>query len=232
MAATTPITHHLDRAVERYRLLTHPFYRAWQAGVLTRADLRAYALQYWHQVDAFPGYLAAVADRLPEGKSKTIVLDNYSDEVDQDHRGMWLRFAEEVGASERDVRSSVPEPETEGCVAAFSAGAHTASPAFALGMIYGYESQTPDVAATKVAGLRDHYGIEGAGVDYFELHADLDVEHSRDLGRAIEIAAQGDADVRAASNGAGAGAVAIWRLLDGVARIRGIELIASAPSRR
>jgi pyrroloquinoline-quinone synthase len=219
----TTITKHLDRAVEGHRLLSHPFYRAWQAGTLTRADLRVYAQQYWHQVDAFPGYLAALANRLPEGESKRIVLDNHSDEVGQDHRGMWLRFAEAVGASERDVRSSAAEPETEECVAAFSVGARAPRPAFALGMIYGYESQTPEVAATKVAGLRGHYGVDGPGVAYFELHADLDVEHSQGLGRAIGMEAEGDADLHAACDGARAGAEAVWRLLDGVARIRGIE---------
>jgi pyrroloquinoline-quinone synthase len=221
--AETTITEQLDRAVDGYRLLTHPFYRAWQAGALSRADLCVYAQQYWHQVDAFPGYLSALADRLGEGEPKRIIVDNHSDEVGQDHRGMWLRFAEAVGASERDVRSSAPEPETHECVAAFSASAHASRPTFALGMLYGYESQTPEVAATKVAGLRDHYGIDGPGVTYFDLHADLDVEHSRDLGRAIGLAAESDADVRAACEGARAGAEAIWRLLDGVARVRGLE---------
>jgi pyrroloquinoline-quinone synthase len=222
MAVNTPITEQLDRAVERYRLLSHPFYRAWQAGTLSRDDLRAYAQQYWHQVDAFPGYLSAVAGRLPEGEPKRIVLDNHADEVDQDHRGMWLRFAEALGASEREVRSSAPQPETRGCVAAFSESASTAPPAFALGMIYGYESQTPEVATSKVAGLRDHYGMDGPGVAYFELHADLDIEHAQDLGRAIGMVALSDADARNARDGATAGAAAVWRLLDGVARVRGI----------
>jgi pyrroloquinoline-quinone synthase len=98
--AKTTITERLDRVVEGRRLLAHPFYRAWQAGALTRDDLSFYAQQYWHHVDAFPGYLAVLAGRLSEGEAKEIVLDNHSDEVDQDHRGMWLRFAEAVGASE------------------------------------------------------------------------------------------------------------------------------------
>jgi pyrroloquinoline-quinone synthase len=223
MAATEPITDTLDEAIGPFRLLTHPFYRAWQAGTLTRDDLRTYASQYWHQVDAFPTYLAAVADRLPDPEARRVVLDNLSDEVDQDHRGMWLAFAAAVGAAEPDVRRGRPEPETEACVRTFLDAATAAPISFALGAIYGYESQTPSVAATKVAGLREHYGIEGPGVSYFELHADLDVEHSRELGRVLAEVSGGEDEVRAACAGTRAGAEAIWGLLDGVGRVRGIS---------
>ncbi len=77
-----------------------------------------------------------------------------------------------MGASESEVKkSSDVEPETAACVNAFNASAE-ASRSFALGMIYGYESQTPAVAETKIVGLRDHYGIEGAAADYFQLHGE------------------------------------------------------------
>ena len=74
-----------------------------------------------------------------------------------------------------------------------------------LGMLYGYESQTPAVARTKVAGLKEHYGIQDAGVDYFELHADLDVEHSADLAAAIGSLADDDGALSEAAAGARAG---------------------------
>ena len=218
-----PITDAMDEAIIPFRLLTHPFYRAWQAGTLTRDDLRTYASQYWHQVDAFPTYLGVLADRLPDPEARKLLLDNLSDELDQDHRGMWLAFASSVGASETDVRSGHPEPETETCVRTFRDATTVAPLSFALGTIYGYESQTPAVAATKVAGLREHYGIDGTGVNYFELHADLDVEHSRDIGRALATVSGGEDDAKVACAGARAGAQAICGLLDGVARVRGIS---------
>jgi pyrroloquinoline-quinone synthase len=86
-------------------------------------------------------------------------------------------------------------------------------------MLYAYESQTPEIAATKVAGLKQHYGIKGTGLAYFELHGVLDVEHTRELGRALEHTVE---DPSEAVAGATAGAEAIWGLLDGVARVRGI----------
>ena len=80
---------------------------------------------------------------------------NLSDEADGDHPGLWLRFAASVGASSEACRETAPEAETTGCVRAFRDGAGSASLPFALGMIYGYESQTTRVAETKVSRLRD-----------------------------------------------------------------------------
>lgn len=212
----------LDESTLAKPLLEHPFYRAWAAGTLTRDDLSFYAGQYWRQVEAFPGYLETVADRLPEGAPRDTVLANLADERDDDHPGLWLDFAEALG-SERDRTAHSPlAPETAECIEAFSAATKTASPAFAMGMLYGYESQTPKVAETKITGLRDFYGIEGAGVKYFELHGELDVEHSSDMAAAIDEVVADAKDASEAEAGAKAGAEAIWKLLDGVARARGI----------
>ena len=66
----------LDARIAQHDLLCHPFYKAWSAGSLTRAELRAYAAQYYHHVAAFPGYLAALAERLPAGELRTSVIAN------------------------------------------------------------------------------------------------------------------------------------------------------------
>ena len=57
----------LDARVAKYDLLCHPFYKAWSAGELSHEDLRAYALDYYQHVNAFPSYLAALALRLNDG---------------------------------------------------------------------------------------------------------------------------------------------------------------------
>jgi pyrroloquinoline-quinone synthase len=210
----------LDSAVAGKKLLDHPFYEAWAAGTLTRDDLAFYASQYWRQVEAFPGYLEALAERF-EGETKAELDANLADEVDGDHAGLWLRFAAGVGAASDEVTAAPPEPETLSCVAAFK-NAPKRSPLFALGMLYGYESQTPEVARTKAAGLRDHYGIGGGAVEYFELHGELDVLHAGDLAGAIAREATDDNDLNEATAGAAAGAEAVWTLLDGVTRARSI----------
>ena len=222
MATGAEVAARLDRVVAGKRLLDHPFYKAWTAGELSTDDLRYYSTQYWQQVESFPGYLSSLADRLPESKARTSVLENLSDEVDGDHKGLWLEFARSVGATEAEVRETLPEPETNECVTAFAEGTDSRSLAFGLGMLYGYESQTPEVAKTKAQGLRDNYGIVGPGLDYFELHGELDVEHSSELASAIAEIATDEVSLSDAEAGARAGAEAIWGLLDGVARSRAI----------
>ncbi len=216
------IKNELDQTVSERSLLDHPFYRAWAAGTLSREDLSFYAAQYWRQVEAFPGYLETLAGRLPEGDAKATIQANLADELDDDHPGLWLRFAETLGASKDEVRASAPEDETAACVESFRSASEEKSPAFVMGMLYGYESQTPQVAETKIAGLRDHYGIEGPGVEYFELHGELDKEHSADMARAIDTIVTEESGRADAAAGARAGADAIWGLLDGVARSRAI----------
>jgi pyrroloquinoline-quinone synthase len=221
MTPADQIARRLDEATRPARILEHPFYEAWRKGDLTKDDLGFYAGQYWRQVEAFPGYLNALADRLPDDAA-AVVRANLADEVDGDHQGMWLAFADAVGARPEWVRASAPEPETTECVDAFSRATKSASPAFALGMIYGYESQTPEVATTKAEGLRGHYGIDGPGVEYFEVHGEIDVEHASELAGAIAQVATTEADLEEAAAGARAGADAIWKLLDGVARARSL----------
>ena len=217
------VQQRLDDATSDHRLLSHPFYQAWTAGTLTTADLATYAEQYWRQVEAFPGYLDAIAQRLPAGRARAVVEANVADERDGDHAGLWLRFAEAVGTTAARCRAAAPEAETDDCVAAFQRGTRTGSLAFALGMIYGYESQTPDVADTKVKGLRERYGIEGEGVTYFALHGSLDVEHTRELLVALSDVVSDEAALAEAAAGARAGAAAVWGLLSGVTRVREIH---------
>ncbi|MDQ4025515.1 MAG: iron-containing redox enzyme family protein [Actinomycetota bacterium] len=222
MTGSTEIAARLDRSIADDRLLDHPFYRAWAAGTLTTDDLRFYSAQYWHQVEAFPGYLEALAGRLPESHARRSVLENLADERDGDHPGLWLRFASAVGADRDEVAGTPAEAETLACIEAFEAAARSRPPLYALGMIYGYESQTPGVCETKISGLRDLYGVDGPGLEYFELHGELDVEHAGELAAAIEELAGDEEDLRAAEEGAVAGARAVRGLLDGVARVRGI----------
>jgi len=222
MASTLEMTARLDEAVARHRLLDHPFYRAWVAGSLTRDDLAFYATQYWRQVQAFPRYLRALAPRVADPSARSALETNLADETEGDHPGLWVSFANALGVTRSDLDKTPPEPETRSCVTAFEEAAVGAPPAFALGMLYGYESQTPEVAATKAAGLRERYGLEGDPLAYFELHGLLDVEHSKELAGAIVAESELGGGPELSSSGATAGASAIWGLLDGVARARGV----------
>jgi pyrroloquinoline-quinone synthase len=70
----------LGERIAKYDLLCHPFYKAWSTGQLTRDDLREYAKDYFHHVEAFPAYLGEFADRLEDGKLRRAVIANMNDE--------------------------------------------------------------------------------------------------------------------------------------------------------
>jgi len=215
----------LDARIAKYDLLCHPFYKAWAAGALTRDDLREYAQDYYHHVEAFPSYLAAFALRLEEGELRRAVLTNMCDErgveggVGKDsvpHSELWLDFAEGMGSS-RDLRWHNPVPEVRQLTKYFQRVANEASPEEVLAAFYAYESQVPRVAQEKERGLREMYGADDKTCGYFSLHAAADVYHSRVWRSQLEqrVAANpdsADATLDAAENAARM----LWRALDGI----------------
>lgn len=184
---TTEFFRRLDARVSRYDLLCHPFYRAWSAGRLTREDLRSYAQDYYHHVEAFPSYLAAFGLRLEDGELRRAVLANMCDEKGiEGHKGnyaiphsdLWLDFAEGMGSS-RNLEWHNPVPEVRQLMRYFHRLASEAPPEQVLAALYAYESQVPRIAVEKERGLRAMYGADDKTCGYFSLHAEADVHHAR-----------------------------------------------------
>ena len=184
---TTEFFQQMDARVFRYDLLCHPFYKAWSAGHLTREDLRAYAQDYYHHVEAFPSYLAALGLRLEDGELRRAVLANMCDEKGVEgskgdhavpHSDLWLDFAEGMGSS-RNLEWHNPVPEVRRLIRYFQRVANEALPEEALAALYAYESQVPRIAVEKERGLREIYGADDKTCGYFSVHAEADVHHAR-----------------------------------------------------
>jgi pyrroloquinoline-quinone synthase len=215
----------LDARIGQYDLLCHPFYQAWSAGQLTRNDLREYAQDYYHHVDAFPSYLAEFGMRLEEGELRRAVLANMCDEKGVDgrpgrdsvpHADLWLDFAEGMGST-RNLEWHSPVPEIRQLIRHFHQVASEATPEAALAAFYTYESQVPRIAQEIERGLRETYGADDKTCGYFSLHATADVYHSNIWRRQLEkrIAAHpetADAALHAAENAARM----LWKALDGI----------------
>ncbi len=223
----------LDSRINNYDLLCHPFYQAWAAGQLTREDLRKYAEDYYHHVAAFPGYLAAFADRLPQGGLRRAVLANMADEQGNEnasgptraHAEMWLDFVEGMGG-ERNVQQE-PLAEITELTSLFSRAAKHAFAEEMLAMVYAYESQVPRVAREKARGLRERYGADEKSCAYFTLHTTADVYHAQVWRGQLEkaLAVNPQAAERALHAGEQA-AQALWRALDGIERRRQASVAA------
>ena len=183
---TTQFFEQLEASIAKYDLLCHPFYKAWAAGELTRDDLREYARNYYHHVEAFPCYLAELALRLDEGELRRAVLANMCDEKGAaggygkdsvPHSELWLDFAEGMGAR-RGMLLHLPVAEIRELIRYFHQVASEATPEEALAAFYVYESQVPRVAKEKERGLRERYGADDKTCGYFTLHSTADVYHS------------------------------------------------------
>lgn len=211
----------IDAAVAARAMLSHPFYRAWTDGRLALGDLRAYAGQYFHHVEAFPRAVSAVHSTCPDRAGRRMLAENIAEEEGlgegkQDHASLWMDFACGVGASRAEVESASLNAGTQALIDAF-ARLSRHSYAAGLGALYAYESQFPDVARAKIDGLIARYGIaDEPTLRFFRVHEYADVEHAavcRDL-----LDALGDADRAEAVAAGEALAGALWDFLSGVER--------------
>jgi pyrroloquinoline-quinone synthase len=222
---TQQFMQQLDETIARYDLLCHPFYKAWAAGELTREDLREYACDYYHYVEAFPTYLAELGIRLDDGDLRRCVLANMADEkgfedgadqAAQPHAELWLDFAEAMGAR-RDRRGHEPIAEVKSLMRFFHDVASEGTPEEALATFYAYESQVPRVAREKARGLREMYGADDQACGYFTLHETADIYHSNAWRSQLvkHVGANPEAAHKALTAAENA-AKALWRALDGI----------------
>lgn len=215
----------LDECIQKYNLLSHPFYQAWADGHLTRDDLRDYARDYYHHVEAFPSYLAELGLRLEDGELRGAVLSNLIDEKggedlfgepQRSHAELWLDFVEGFDGG-RVYKKRPPVKEIRDLIAWFHRVASEGTPEEALAAFYAYESQVPQVAAEKDRGLRDRYGANSQTRAYFTLHTTADIYHSQVWRNQLEKKIQANPESAERSLAAAENtAKALWKALDGI----------------
>ncbi len=159
--AQTSIADEVDRMSEARSLLKHSFYKAWQRGELTPDALRDYAGQYYHLVLAFPQYVRAAHANRPDQKDRQEVLENLIEEErgEENHPELWLRFSDALQMPRAFVEQAELLPQSKALVDTFKDATKNGSFAQAATALYCYESQVPEVARTKIAGLKEFYGI-------------------------------------------------------------------------
>jgi pyrroloquinoline-quinone synthase len=204
----------IDEARRECNVLEHPFYQRWSAGELSAEELGFYAGEYRHAVVALAEASNSAAVKVGE-EHRTGLARHAAEE--RSHIELWDEFA---GAASEDAPRRTPLSETEECAQAWTAGVDALEH---LAVLYAIEASQPEIAKTKLEGLVERYGYspEGLAVEYFELHATLDVEHARQASELIEQLMSADADEAKAQaermvSRAKAALRANWALLDGV----------------
>ena len=213
------IADEVDRLIEERSLLKHPFYQAWQRGELTLDTLRAYTAQYYHHVLAFPQYVSGAHAGCPDQGARQELLENLIEEERgaENHPELWLRFGDALGLSRAAVVDEAPLPETARLIETYRDVTKNGSFAQAATALYCYESQVPEVARQKIAGLQRFYGIDDErGLQFFTVHIEADEWHA-EVGRGF-IERYGEAEAAAVHETAGRCLDALWGFLDGVYR--------------
>ena len=185
----------LDQLIDERHLLGHPFYVKWQDGTLPREALEEYARQYYAFESSFPRFLSALHTRCEAPAVRQGILENLWDEEHgaANHAELWLRFAEGIGVARDEVRAAQPNEATTALLATYREATNEAPLAAGLAAIYAYERLVPDVAGSKIEGLERHYGlVDPRALEFFRVHAFLDVEHSGAEREMIEQLADGN----------------------------------------
>ena len=212
----TELLDKIDAAIAEKNLLKHPFYQDWQMGKLSREALQLYAAQYYRHVEAFPKHLRVLAART-EGSIREIILENLAEEENpsQPHPKLWRDFAASLGVNEEDIACCPALPGAQAVVETFREIVGDRSVAEAVAALYAYEAQVPEIATTKIDGLRKFYGVNSPkALAYFAIHEERDRAHRAAWRGWLEEHAHGDEEeILATTNEA---LDALWGALDAV----------------
>ena len=218
----------LNKKLDEYHLLNHPFYKSWNDGKLTREIIKDYAEQYYQHVKAFPRYISATHSLCEDIEKRKILLENLQDEENngEDHPKLWRDFACAIGSTNEKVETAKEEKFTTELIENFFKNGR-ASYAEGLASLYTYERQIPEIAETKIKGLKNHYGVTSKeGLKFFEVHKAADVYHRQACEKLLDGMSkeeQEKAELSALST-----AKYLWNFLTGMAVKHNIPMQAAA----
>lgn len=173
----------LRAAIADKNLLNSPFYQAWNKGELSLETLQHYAKEYGHHVRAFPRYISAthsMCGDTPEAlEARKLLSENLNDEENNgdDHPTLWNFFANGLNVSNEELFNTKPSKAVQHLMQCFF-DASRASYAEGLASLYTYEHQIPELATTKIEGLKKHYNItDKKTLRFFTVHEEADKYH-------------------------------------------------------
>ena len=172
----------IDNLIEKHHLLNHSFYKAWNAGELPKETIREYAAQYFQHVSLFPRYLSAIHSNCDDIKTRQLLLENLNEEEKgkENHPELWMRFAEGMGNTRKNVSETAPIKETEELVRTFKKLSKSEKYHIGLAALYCYESMQPEISETKKDGLQKFYNIKDEDtLKFFTVHMHADKWHRK-----------------------------------------------------
>ena len=207
----------LNKKLDEYYLLNHSFYKSWNEGKLTREIIKDYAEQYYQHVKAFPRYISATHSLCEDIEKRKILLENLNDEEnrDADHPKLWKNFAIAMGADSEKIEEVKADQFTKDLIDNFFKYGRSTY-AEGLASLYTYERQIPEIAETKIQGLKKFYGVNSKeGLEFFEVHKKADVYHREECEKLLNGLSK--EEQVAAEKAALSTAKYLWNFLSGIA---------------
>ena len=216
----------LNKKLDEYHLLKHPFYKSWNEGKLTRKIIKDYAEQYYQHVKAFPRYISATHSICEDLDKRRILLENLQDEEKKgaDHPTLWKNFALAIGADPKKIEEVKKYDFTKELIDNFFKNGRS-SYAEGLGSLYTYERQVPEIADTKIIGLKNQYGVNSQeGLEFFEVHKEADVYHREACEKLLDGLSKNEQEK--AEKAALSTAKYLWNFLSGMAAKHNLQAAA------
>ena len=216
----------LNIKLDKYHLLNHPFYKSWNEGELTREIIKDYAEQYYQHVKAFPRYISATHSLCEDIEKRKILLENLNDEEnrDADHPKLWKNFALAIGADAEKIEEVEPDQFTKDLIKNFFKNGRSTY-AEGLASLYTYERQIPEIAETKIQGLKKYYGVTSKeGLEFFVTHKEADIYHRKECEKLLDGLSKEEQSK--AENAALSTAKYLWNFLSGIAAKHNLQAAA------
>ena len=216
----------LNQKLDKFHLLNHPFYKSWNEGKLTREIIKDYAEQYYQHVKAFPRYISATHSLCEDIEKRKILLENLNDEEnrDADHPKLWKNFALAMGADAEKIEEVKADQFTQDMIDNFFKNGRSTY-AEGLASLYTYERQIPEIAETKIQGLKKHYGVNSKeGLEFFVAHKEADVYHRAECEKLLDSLSKEEQSV--AEKAALSTAKYLWNFLSGIASKHNLQAAA------
>ncbi|MCW2961043.1 MAG: hypothetical protein JWM25_1785 [Thermoleophilia bacterium] len=158
-------------------------------GTLSRDEVRTFATQYFHLVDALPRFVSTVhAVTADDAKIRRTLLNilvplelhppSASD--------LWLQTCAALGLFSDSVRTSQPTVATVACLGDFEYLCQ-AGTVQGVSALYAWMSRLPSVCRIERDALAEHYDLSsGPGIEFFDVIGFQAESHSRALRQTLD----------------------------------------------
>lgn len=182
------ILEQIDTMLAEHDPARQPMLSMLADGRLSRDELRTFATQYYHLMEALPRFVSTVHSVTIDHLDIRRTLLNILVPLELNPPSiaeMWLHTCASIGLFSDSVRTSETTPATSVCLGDFDYLCREGS-AQGLAALYAWMSRLPRVCRIEQTAFAEHYGlVEGPGVRFFEIAGFQAQSHTRALRGAL-----------------------------------------------